>query len=64
MRIPWRNPAENTRTPKQPPRLPQRWVVILGLAGVMGVMLGTASNAGTGLTVGLTIVALLHSVMD
>ncbi|SEG15220.1 hypothetical protein SAMN04489712_103409 [Thermomonospora echinospora] len=52
-------------TPEHPPaRLPQRWVVILAVAGVTGAVLAARVDPVTGLTAGLAIVGLLHTVMD
>ncbi|MFF5108283.1 hypothetical protein [Streptosporangium sp. NPDC000509] len=51
--------------PEKPPRLPLRWVVIIGLASVTGVFVGTlASSVATGFGAGLAMTGLLHQVMD
>ncbi|MFC4588713.1 hypothetical protein ACFO8L_21675 [Sphaerisporangium corydalis] len=64
MRIAWRNPAENTPPPRRPTRIPQRWVVILGVAGAIGAALGVTGDTDVALTMALSVVALLHSVME
>lgn len=64
MRIPWQRRDEPRSVPSHPVRLPQRWAIILGLAGAATVALSVSANVGAGTTAGLAIVGLLHSVMD
>ncbi|MFC6085606.1 hypothetical protein [Sphaerisporangium aureirubrum] len=64
MRIPWRKPAQGNHSLDQPARLPQRWVVILGLGGHVGLDLSTTMGPGVGLPTGLAAIGLLHSIMD
>ncbi|MFC4530815.1 hypothetical protein [Sphaerisporangium dianthi] len=64
MRIPWRQPAQNAPFSTQPTRLPQRWVLILGLSGNLTTNMTTAMGPGVGLPAGLAAVGLLHSIMD
>jgi hypothetical protein len=49
---------------KEPPRLPQRWVIILMLAGAATIALTSAVGIGVGATVGVLAVGLLHNIMD
>ncbi|MBC6463454.1 hypothetical protein [Actinomadura sp. HBU206391] len=64
MRIPWRGRDDSREAQPQPVRLPQRWAIILGLAGAGTVALSVSANVGSGATAGLAIVGLLHAIMD
>jgi hypothetical protein len=64
MRIPWRGRNDPGGVQPQPVRLPQRWAIILGLAGAGTVALSVSASVGAGATAGLAIVGLLHAIMD
>ncbi|WP_344950737.1 hypothetical protein [Actinomadura miaoliensis] len=51
-------------SPQEPDRLPQRWAIILGIAGVVGVSLAVQVDVAAGATVGTCVIALLHTIMD
>jgi hypothetical protein len=64
MRAPRRNTDEDDGPPRRSDRLPQRWVIILGLGGAAGVALGITADITAGATAGLGVVGLLHAIMD
>jgi hypothetical protein len=64
MRVPRRNAEDAGEPPQRSDRLPQRWVIILGLAGVAGLALGLKTDVTAGVTAGLGVVGLLHAIMD
>jgi hypothetical protein len=64
MRLPWDKSPETSGSLNQPPRLPQRWVIILTLASAAAVTLSITVNLGVGATVGVLSVGLLHEIMD
>jgi hypothetical protein len=49
---------------KEPPRLPQRWVIILSLAGGTAIALSFSVSPAVGTMAGIAIVGLLHTIMD
>lgn len=67
-----RSPQVNAETDKEPPRLPQRWVIILGFSTAVGLAVGVptgyaiagGAGIGAGLGIALTFAAWLHKVMD
>jgi hypothetical protein len=62
----------NAETGKEPARLPQRWVIILGFSTAIGLAVGLptgyaltgAAGIGAGLGLALTFAMWLHNVMD
>lgn len=57
---------------KEPPRLPQRWVIILGFSTAIGLVVGLptgyattgGAGIGAGLGIALTFAMCLHKIMD
>jgi hypothetical protein len=44
-------------------RLPLRWVVILLVSGIAGVVVGRQEGLGAGMTVAIALAGLLHIVV-
>jgi hypothetical protein len=50
--------------PPDPPRLPQRWVVILGVSTLLGLFAASVGGPVVGITTALIAIGLLHQIMD
>jgi hypothetical protein len=64
MRLPWNNSYETGTPSSKPTQLPQRWVLILGLASVATVAMSLTVDVVAGAMAGIAIVGLLHKIMD
>jgi hypothetical protein len=58
-----------TRGPRRPPRpydddrLPLRWLVIIAIAAVAGIFVGTVAGRGYGITTAVVVAGGLHAVV-
>jgi hypothetical protein len=64
MRVVRDQTLEEEGSGKEPPRIPQRWVVILGLAIGATIALSLTVSVAVGIMAGIAIVGLLHTIMD
>jgi hypothetical protein len=59
-----RKTAQEGGSRNEPSRLPQRWVIILGLGSAATVTLSLTASVAIGTMAGVAIVGLLHKIMD
>ena len=64
MRLPWKDSCETGAPSSKPTQLPQRWVLILGLASIATVAISLTVSVVAGSMAGIAIVGLLHKIMD
>lgn len=58
------NKAKDSDPPKQPPRLPQRWAIILAVSAGDAFAIGSTAGPAMGVSNGVALAMLLHTMLE